>query len=68
MMTSLICLLLLGTCLQKNKKYGAVVNIITSDMISSFSVWQENRNTGIINVKMHENKNITLEGAVIYKN
>lgn len=54
------------THLQKNKKYGAVVSMITTHTWSSSSVRQNMRNGTIIIIKQHENKNITRDGAVIY--
>lgn len=55
------------THLQKNKKYGEVVSIIITMVISSISSRHRNRRTGTTIINKHENKNITLEGAVIWK-
>lgn len=51
--------------LQKKRKYGAVVTMITTAMMSSSCVKQAERTHGIIIIRMHEHRNITREGAVI---
>lgn len=53
--------------LQKNRKYGAVVSMIMTATTSSISSSQARRNTGTESIRMQENRNITLEGAVICK-
>lgn len=53
--------------LQKKRKYGAVVSIITTATWSSISVEQDKRSTGMTIIRQHENRNMTLDGAVLCK-
>lgn len=53
--------------LQKNRKYGAVVSMMTTATWSSNSVRHKNRSNGTNIIRQHENKNITREGAVLCK-
>lgn len=51
--------------LQKNRKYGAVVSIITTATWSSISVEQDKRRTGTTIIRQQENRNMTRDGAVL---
>lgn len=55
-----------GMYLQKKRKYGAVVSIITTATWSSISVEQDKRSNGTTIIRQHENRNMTRDGAVLY--
>lgn len=61
-----ICYTLILIYRQKNKKYGAVVNMMTTATQSSTSSIQASRIAGITSIRIQENRNMTREGAVIW--
>lgn len=52
--------------LQKKRKYGAVVNITITAMVSSISSSHVILNQGIVNINIQEKRNITRDGEVFY--
>lgn len=55
------------THLQKKRKYGAVVSIITTATWSSISVEQDKRSNGTTIIRQQENRNMTRDGAVLWQ-
>lgn len=63
-MLSVYIIIIMLLYLQKNKKYGQVVNMMITAIMSSALSQHVNLSGGMVIMSRHENKNITLAGAM----